>query len=181
MVEVSQLSEEIRRRCEKVAIILSDVDGVLTDGYLILDNHGHEAQRFHIRDGLGIRLWQQAGFPFGILSHRSSQSLRIRAAELGIQFIRQSVESKLTAAREILAQCRLGLDELCYIGDDLLDLPLLRRVGLAVAVADAVPEVRAVAHIVTEAPGGAGAVREIIEVILKTKDRWEPLVASLDR
>lgn len=181
MVKVSQLSDEVRRRCEKVAIILSDVDGVLTDGFLIVDNQGHEAQRFHIRDGLGIRLWQQAGFPFGILSHRSSQSLRIRAAELGIQLVRQSVENKLIAAEEILMQWRLSLDQLCYIGDDLLDLPLLRRAGLAVAVADAVPEVQAVAHIVTDSPGGYGAVREVVELVLKAKDRWEALVASLDR
>ncbi len=181
MIDLGNLSEEVRRRCEKVEIILSDVDGVLTDGRMLLDGRGNEAQFFHIRDGLGIQLWQRAGFHFGILSHRSSQAVRLRAAEVGVAIVRQSVESKLAAAEEILEQLRLPMDHLCYVGDDLLDLPLLRRAGLGVAVADAAPEVRAVAPLITTLPGGHGAVREVVELLLKAKDRWEALVASIAR
>lgn len=181
MIELADLAEDVRRRCERIELILSDVDGVLTDGHLLIDGRGGEWQRFHVRDGLGIQLWQRAGFHFGVLSHRSSQAVRIRAAEVGIQLVRQSVESKLVAAQEIAAQLRLTMEQLCYLGDDLLDLPLLRQAGLAVAVADAAAEVKAVAHIVTTCRGGYGAVREVIELLLKSKDRWEPLVASLGR
>jgi 3-deoxy-D-manno-octulosonate 8-phosphate phosphatase (KDO 8-P phosphatase) len=177
----AELSPELQKRCEKIELILSDVDGVLTDGHLVVDSRGVESQRFHIRDGLGIRLWQRAGFQFGVLSHRGSQGLRIRAAELGIQIVRQSVENKLAAAKETIADLGLTLEQVCYIGDDLFDLGLLRRAGLAVAVADAVPEVRSVAHYVTRAPGGHGAVREVVELILRAKDRWEAIVESFLR
>jgi 3-deoxy-D-manno-octulosonate 8-phosphate phosphatase (KDO 8-P phosphatase) len=176
-----ELTPELQRRCERIELILSDVDGVLTDGHLVVDSRGVESQRFHIRDGLGIRLWHRAGFRFGVLSHRGSQGLRIRAAELGIQIVRQSVENKLAAAKETIAEHGLSLEQVCYIGDDLLDLGLLRRAGLAVAVADAVPEVRAVAHYVTRTPGGQGAVREVVELLLRAKDRWEALVESFLR
>jgi YrbI family 3-deoxy-D-manno-octulosonate 8-phosphate phosphatase len=176
---LQSISPEVLARGQRVKLLLSDVDGVLTDGHLVVDSRGVESQRFHIRDGLGIRLWLRAGFRFGVLSHRSSQSLRLRSAELGIEIVRQSVENKLMAAREIASEFGLSLEQVAYIGDDLLDLGLLRQVGLAVAVADAVAEVRAAAHYVTKAPGGAGAVREVIELLLRAQDRWQSLVESL--
>ncbi len=163
-------------RCRKIELILSDVDGVLTDGSLVFDNQGIETKTFHIRDGLGIRLWQRAGFRFGILTARTSQIVRMRAAELDIEIVRQGFENKLPAAQQIIEQCGLQLEQACYIGDDLTDLPVMRRVGLGVAVADAASEVRANAHWVTSTHGGRGAVRETVEMVLKAKNRWDDLI-----
>lgn len=165
-------------RCKKIELILSDVDGVLTDGGVLFDNQGIEIKKFHIRDGLGIRLWQKAGFKFGILTSRNSHIVKVRAAELGIEIVRQGFEQKLPAALEVFNDLGLSPDQVCYIGDDLTDVPVLRRVGLSVAVADAVEEVRSVADHVTDLPGGRGAVREIVEMLLKAKERWEDLIRS---
>lgn len=157
-------------------MVLSDVDGVLTSGGIIFDNQGIESKEFHIRDGLGIRLWQRAGFRFGILTARTSHIVRLRAVELGIDIVRQGFEDKLPVAQQIIAQQGLQMDQVCYIGDDLSDLPVIRRVGLGVAVADGAPEVCAAAHWVTATPGGRGAVRELIETLLKAKNRWDDLI-----
>jgi 3-deoxy-D-manno-octulosonate 8-phosphate phosphatase (KDO 8-P phosphatase) len=156
-----------------IRLILSDVDGVLTDGSIIWNNQGIEYKVFHVRDGLGIKLWQKAGFTFGILTARNSQIVKLRAAELGIEIVRQGFSEKLPIAREILKQLGLGPEEACYIGDDLQDLAVMHEVGLPVAVADAAGEVRQAAKWTTTAPGGRGAVRELIERLLKAKGRWE--------
>jgi YrbI family 3-deoxy-D-manno-octulosonate 8-phosphate phosphatase len=157
-------------------LILSDVDGVLTDGGIAFDNQGVESKQFHIRDGMGIKLWQRAGYRFGLVTGRSSQIVRIRAAELGIDLVRQAAEDKFPATQQIAEELGLRLDQICYIGDDLPDLPAIRAVGFGVAVADAAAEVRAAAHWTTTQPGGRGAVREVIELILKSQGRWEDLV-----
>jgi 3-deoxy-D-manno-octulosonate 8-phosphate phosphatase (KDO 8-P phosphatase) len=162
--------------CRRVELILSDVDGVLTDGGIWYDNQGVELKAFHIRDGLGIKLWQRAGFRFGVLTARASHIVKLRAGELGIDIVRQGFEDKLPAAHEIIRECRLTPEQACYIGDDLTDLPVIRAVGLGVAVADASPEVRSAAAYVTQLPGGRGAVRELIETILKAKSRWEDAI-----
>jgi YrbI family 3-deoxy-D-manno-octulosonate 8-phosphate phosphatase len=167
---------DLDQRCQKIELVLSDVDGVLTDGRVVLDNEGIETKCFHIRDGMGIALWQKAGYRFGVVSLRSSQVVKIRAAELGIEIVRQGADDKLAAAGEILRQVGLGLKQLCYVGDDLPDLPLVRAAGLGVAVADAAAELRDAADYVSTAPGGAGAVRETIEWILKTQRRWDDLI-----
>jgi YrbI family 3-deoxy-D-manno-octulosonate 8-phosphate phosphatase len=164
--------------CQRIELILSDVDGVLTDGKIILDNQGIEAKLFHIRDGLGIRLWQRAGCRFGIVSQRSSNSLKIRAAELGVELVRQGIPDKLTACKQILAELGLKPPQVCYLGDDLPDLPVVRAVGLGVAVADACAELRQAAHYVTTAAGGAGAVRETVELILKAQRRWDDVIET---
>ncbi|MGN6545200.1 MAG: KdsC family phosphatase [Aureliella sp.] len=156
-----------------IRFILSDVDGVLTDGSIMLDNHGIETKVFFVRDGLAIKLWQKAGFSFGILSARNSQAVKLRAAELSIDIVRQGFSEKLPAAREIFQASRLDPSEVCYIGDDLQDLTVMYEVGLPVAVADAAAEVRQAAAWVTTAPGGRGAVRELVERLLKAKGRWE--------
>jgi 3-deoxy-D-manno-octulosonate 8-phosphate phosphatase (KDO 8-P phosphatase) len=162
--------------CRRVELILSDVDGVLTDGGIWYDNQGVELKAFHIRDGLGIKLWQRAGFRFGILTARTSHIVKLRASELNINLVRQGFEDKLPAARELLLECRLTPEQVCYIGDDLTDLPVVRHVGLGVAVADASPEVRSAAAYTTKLPGGRGAVRELIEMILKAKSRWDDAI-----
>jgi 3-deoxy-D-manno-octulosonate 8-phosphate phosphatase (KDO 8-P phosphatase) len=166
------------QRCRQIRLILSDVDGVLTDGGIVLDNQGVEIKRFHVRDGMGIRLWQKAGCRFGLITHRSSNIVKMRVAELGIEIIRQGIDNKLTAMREVLGELRVAPTQVCYIGDDLPDLSAVRAAGFGVAVADACEELRQTAHYVTTLPGGAGAVRETIELILKAQGRWEDLIQS---
>ena len=159
-------------------MILSDVDGVLTDGGITFDNQGIETKRFHVRDGLGIRLWQKAGGQFGLLTARSSHIVKIRAAELGIDIIRQGFSDKLPVARQLMDESKLTAEQVCYVGDDLTDLQLMSQVGLGVAVSDAAEEVRATAHLVTKLGGGQGAVRELIETILKSQGRWKEIIRS---
>jgi YrbI family 3-deoxy-D-manno-octulosonate 8-phosphate phosphatase len=168
------MTEEYRP--EKVELILSDVDGVLTDGSIVYDNQGIETKSFSIRDGLGIKLWQRAGFRFGILTARSSHIVKLRAGELGVDLLRQGFENKLPTARQIIEEMKLDASQVCYIGDDLPDIPVMRHVGWGVAVADAAAEVRSTAGYVTEKAGGQGAVRETVEVILKAKGLWEDLI-----
>lgn len=160
----------------RIELILSDVDGVLTDGGIVFDNQGIETKKFHIRDGLGIKLWQRAGYQFGILTARSSQIVKLRAAELGVSIVRQGFEDKLPAAQDIMRQLNLQPDQVCYIGDDLTDIPVLRHVGLGVAVSDAADEARSAANHVTRKPGGSGAVRELIEELLRARKRWDDLI-----
>ena len=164
--------------CRSIELILSDVDGVLTDGGVVYDNQGIEIKKFHIRDGLGIKLWQRAGYKFGVLTARTSHIVKVRAAELGIDIVRQGFEKKLPVAQEILRQLGLKAEQLCYIGDDLTDLPVIRHAGLGVAVADAADDVRAAASLVTRLPGGQGAVREVIETILKARSRWDDVLQN---
>jgi len=164
------------QRAQAIELILSDVDGVLTPGELIFDNQGIETKHFHIRDGLGIKLWQRAGYRFGLVTGRSSHIVKLRAAELGIEIVRQTAEDKLPATQEIIGSLGLSLSQVCYIGDDLPDLPAVRAVGLGVAVADACSEMRETAHFVTSLGGGRGAVRETIETILKAQRRWDDLI-----
>ena len=167
---------KLDQRCQPIELILADVDGVLTGGQIVFDNEGIETKQFHIRDGLGIRLWQRAGYRFGLITGRSSHIVKIRAAELGVELVRQTAEDKLPVAQQILSHLKLEPHQVCYIGDDLPDLPVVRHVGLGVAVADACGELREAAHYVTQLPGGTGAVREIIEMILKAQRRWDDLI-----
>jgi len=166
----------LEQRCQSIELILADVDGVLTGGGIVFDNQGIETKQFHIRDGLGIRLWHRAGYKFGLVTGRTSNIVRMRAAELGIDIVRQTAEDKLPAVEEILAELKLGLHQVCYIGDDLPDIPAVRAAGLGVGVADACTELRDTAHHVTTARGGEGAVRELVETILKAQRRWTDLI-----
>ncbi len=166
------------QRCQPIELILSDVDGVLTDGRLVIDNRGIETKQFHFRDGMGVRLWQKAGYRFGLITLRSSQVVKMRAAELGIEIVRQGADDKLAALREILDELKIDSERTCYLGDDLPDLPVVRTVGLGVAVADACEEVRQAARYVTARAGGCGAVRETIEMILKAQRRWEDVIRT---
>jgi 3-deoxy-D-manno-octulosonate 8-phosphate phosphatase (KDO 8-P phosphatase) len=164
------------QRCRTIQLILSDVDGVMTDGGITFNNQGIESKRFHVHDGMGIRLWRKAGCRFGIITHRSSHIVKMRSAELGIDILRQGIDDKLTAMRGILDELRLTPTQVCYLGDDLPDLPVVQAVGLGVSVADGCEELRQAAHYVTAARGGFGAVRETVERILKAQARWEDLI-----
>jgi YrbI family 3-deoxy-D-manno-octulosonate 8-phosphate phosphatase len=167
---------KLEQRCEAIELILCDVDGVMTDGGLTFDNQGVEYKTFHVRDGSGVKLWQRAGWRFGLVTGRSSHIVQVRSAELGIDLVRQGVGEKLPAVRQILTDLNLSPGQVCYVGDDLPDLPVLSTVGLAVAVADACEEIRAAAHFTTTLPGGHGAVRELIELILKHQRRWDDVI-----
>ena len=161
-----------KERAKEIRLLLLDVDGVLTDGRIVYDGRGRELKSFDIKDGQGIRLLQQAELKVGILSGRRSSAVRLRARELGIEILHQKAQDKAKTLEEILQKNKIRTEQICFMGDDLLDLPVLLRVGFAVAVADAVEEVKANAHYVTHHPGGRGAVREICELILKAQGKW---------
>jgi len=163
-------------RARKTRLLMMDVDGVLTDGRIIQDGHGHELKVFDVKDGHGIVMAHRAKLRTALISGRESETIRRRAEELGIELVFQKIWNKLEVYEKILVDTELTHDEVAYIGDDLIDIPLLRRVGLAVAVADAVDEVKAAAHVVTQRPGGQGAVREVIELILKAQGHWDSLI-----
>ena len=137
------------------------------------DNPGAEIKRFHVRDGLGIKLWMRSGFGFGILTSRSSEMVRRRSEELGITQVQQGVKEKLAASRKLFDSLGYSPEQVCYIGDDLPDLPVMRSVGLAVSPADAATDVRDSSHWILRSRGGDGAVRELIERLLRAKHRWE--------
>lgn len=169
---------DIPDRLARVRLLVLDCDGVLTDGGVTLSSAGVESKTFNIRDGLGIRAWQRAGGRTGIVTGRSSPIVGLRAAELGIEFVRQGIDDKLAAVGEILGACGLSWEEAAYVGDDLPDLPVVERCGLGVAVADACPELIAAADLVTGRAGGHGAVRELVERLLAARGGWEAVVAG---
>jgi 3-deoxy-D-manno-octulosonate 8-phosphate phosphatase (KDO 8-P phosphatase) len=170
------MNEEIQKRAAKIKLLLMDCDGVLTDGRITLLPNGDEQKTFHVRDGHGIVLLHRAGLRSGIISGRNSSLVERRAKELGIEFIRQGAWNKLDDFEEILEQAGVTPEETAFIGDDVTDIPLMVRVGLAVAVADAVSETIKVAHLVTVTKGGHGAIREITDFIIKNQQKWDVLM-----
>ncbi len=156
-----------------IQLICLDVDGVLTDGGIYLDNQGNECKRFHVRDGLGLRIWKKLGGEVGIITGRSGLAVRHRADELGIEHVFQGSTDKVADFGNLLNDLRLTASQAAVIGDDLPDLPMLRLCGYPIAVADAVREVREDAEYVTTRPGGLGAVREAVEHLLKAQERWD--------
>ena len=168
----------IEERASRVRLILFDVDGVLTDGTLLLHADGTESKVFDIKDGTGIVWAQRLGLTVGLLSARSSAATAHRAAQLGITLVHQGVASKLETYEQIVRAMKLDDGEIAYMGDDILDLPVLARVGLAAAPADAVDDVRARVHWIANAKGGAGAARELIELILRAQGLWESVLAT---
>jgi 3-deoxy-D-manno-octulosonate 8-phosphate phosphatase (KDO 8-P phosphatase) len=163
-------------RARRTRMLMMDVDSVLTDGRIIQDSHGHELKVFDVKDGHGIIMAHRGKLRTALISGRESETITRRALELGIELVFQKIWNKLEVYEKILADTKLTHDEVAYIGDDVVDIPLLRRVGLAVAVADAVDEVKAAAHLITQRPGGQGAVREVIELILRAQGHWDTLL-----
>jgi 3-deoxy-D-manno-octulosonate 8-phosphate phosphatase (KDO 8-P phosphatase) len=164
--------DEVDRRAQRIKLLLMDCDGVLTDGRIELLENGDEQKTFHVRDGQGISLVHRAGLQTGIISGRTSSVVERRAKDLEITYVRQDARDKIKALEEIMAAAGVTLDECAYIGDDLGDIPVMLRVELAVAVADAAAETKQAAHYVTELPGGHGAVREVCDLILKAQGHW---------
>jgi 3-deoxy-D-manno-octulosonate 8-phosphate phosphatase (KDO 8-P phosphatase) len=156
--------------------MLLDVDGVLTDGGIIIDGRGGETKRFDVRDGQGIALLIRAGITVGFISGRSSNIVRHRAKELGVRIVYQGVRDKADAYNEIKEKTGFRDEQIAYLGDDIVDLPIMRRVGLAMAVRDSWPGVKPGVDYITQAKGGRGAVREVSELLLKAQNIWQQLL-----
>jgi 3-deoxy-D-manno-octulosonate 8-phosphate phosphatase (KDO 8-P phosphatase) len=169
-------TSNIDARAKRIKLLLMDCDGVLTDGRLWLTADGDEQKTFHARDGQGISLMHHAGLTTGIISGRTSSAVERRAQELKMSYVRQHAKDKVKALDQILAEAGVSAKECAYIGDDVADIPVMRRVGLAVAVNDAVEETKSATHYVTQLNGGHGAVREVCDLILKAQGRWDKLM-----
>lgn len=177
MKSVSELSADLQQRLQAVRIFLCDVDGILTDTSVWMGAED-EIKRFNIQDGLGLRLLQREGIQVGWVSNRPSFATTQRAHDLKVDFLVQAHDgNKVAAIERILSQTRQPWESLCYIGDDIVDLGPLKRAGLAVTVPHALAEAHALAHYTTIREGGQGAVREVIDLILKAQGKWEKLVA----
>jgi 3-deoxy-D-manno-octulosonate 8-phosphate phosphatase (KDO 8-P phosphatase) len=171
------LTPDVASRAARVRLLLFDVDGVLTDGTILLDAEGRESKRFSIHDGTALVWARQAGLLTGVLSARTAAATAERARQLGISIVRQQATDKAAAFAEILAEQRLDAGAVAYMGDDLMDLPVLRLAGLAAAPADAADAVRERVHWVSRRPGGGGAVRELIEGVLRAQGLWAGIAA----
>ena len=163
-------------RARRVKMILMDADGVLTDGKIIFSSGGTEAKMFDSKDGVGIKLAQRAGLKTGVISGRESEALQRRCEELGMEEIHQRVFEKIDAYDEIRARHGVTDEECCFIGDDLVDAPVLKRVGLPVTVADGHPALEPLVAYITRRPGGSSAVREVIDLIIKAQGKWDEVV-----
>jgi 3-deoxy-D-manno-octulosonate 8-phosphate phosphatase (KDO 8-P phosphatase) len=173
----AKISAAVRQRAARIKLFLCDVDGVLTDGSIFIGGE-REFKRFNIRDGLGLVLARRAGLKVGWVSARPSLATKLRADELKIDFLVQHNDrtGKAAAIEALLAQGKLSWNDVCFVGDDIVDLGPLRRAGFSVAVGDGVAEAKAAAHFVTRAAGGRGAVREVVEMILRAQGKWKPFV-----
>ena len=165
-----KMQTEIIERAKKIKLLLMDCDGVLTDGRLYFSEAGEEIKVFHVRDGQGLVMWHRAGFRSGIISGRKSIIVFKRAEDLGIDYVKIGSKDKLKDFAEIIEDAGVEIEEVAYVGDDIPDIELMKIVGLAMTVADAVPEVLPFAKYQTGAKGGLGAVREITDLLLKSKE-----------
>ena len=176
MITSKKVKNDFRRKARGVAVLLLDVDGVLTDGRIILDERGKEKKIFHVHDGQGIRWLLKAGVEVGIISGRSSGSVQARARELGITLLFQGIQDKWAVVQALLKNKGWDLKQVAYVGDDLVDLPLLQRVGLPIGVPNGHPLTHRSADYVTRKSGGWGAVREVAEELLKSQGKWGEVV-----
>lgn len=171
--------DALAQKINKIEMVIFDADGVLTNGNINVDHQGKEFKMFHVQDGLGIVLWRRQGFSTAIISARECRAVGARAEDLKIDHVFLNAYPKLEVYQNLLKKTQLADENVCFVGDDLTDLQVLHRAGLAVAVANAVPEVKAVADYVTVKNGGAGAVRELIELLLKTKGLWAGIIKEM--
>lgn len=174
------IEESVLSKVKKIRLLLLDVDGVLTDGRIIYDSRGRDSKFFDVHDGLGVYLLYKAGIKTILVTAKASRAILPRARDMRIEEVYADVSPKSLVLEKILKKYRLKADELCFVGDDLVDLSLLKRVGFPVAVFNACPEVKRAAHYITIRQGGRGAVREVAELILKGQGRWQELVGAYD-
>jgi 3-deoxy-D-manno-octulosonate 8-phosphate phosphatase (KDO 8-P phosphatase) len=171
-----EISAELLNKASKIKLLLLDADGVLTDGKIYYGNYGDEIKAFDVKDGLGLTLWRMAGKISCILTAKKSSLLKRRAKEMGVWRVYQNAFRKLDVYQKIKKQLRLQDEEICFMGDDLIDIAVLKKSGLSVTLADASEEVKRVSHYVANNSGGKGAVREVVELILKAQGLWEKLI-----
>jgi len=165
----------LKERASKIKLLITDVDGVLTDGRIIYDNYGDEIKFFDVHDGFGLALLGWSGIKTAIVTAKKSKVVKRRAKEASVTHLYSNVIDKGKIYNQLVKKYKLGHENVCCIGDDILDAPMLKKAGLAVAVSNAVDEIKQMAHYVTKRPGGRGAVREVIELILKSQGTWEDL------
>ena len=169
----SELPPNLTARAQQIKAIVLDVDGVLTDGRIVYDELGDELKCFDVQDGTGLVLWRRVGGLSAIITARKSRMVKRRAKEMQVNFLAQKALHKLSAYEKFLRRTRLTQEQVCVVADDLMELPLMRRAGLAVAVSNAVQEIKSASHYVTLHAGGRGAVREVVDLLIKSKGLWE--------
>lgn len=169
------MKETLRRRAKRIKMLILDVDGVMTDGRIIYDSKGNELKCFNVQDGMGLALLNQTRIKVALITAKASKVVLRRARDIGAVEVKQNAIDKLRAFKRILKRHNLKDIDICFIGDDLVDIPVMKRAGLAVAVVNASAEAKGAAHYITEKEGGKGAVREIIEIILRAQNKWRKL------
>lgn len=174
------MEEDILTKAKKIKLLLLDVDGVLTDGRIIYDSHGRDSKFFDVHDGLGVYLLKKAGIPTILITAKGSRTIKPRAKDMQAAEVIADVSPKSAALEKILKKYRISADEVCFVGDDLVDLCLMKKVGFSIAVFNACFEIKQAASYVTARNGGRGAVREVAELILKAQGRWAALVGLYD-
>lgn len=174
------IDESIAHKVKKIKLLLLDVDGVLTDGRIIYDSRGHDMKLFDVHDGLGVCLLKKAGIKTILITAKGSRAIKPRAKDMRVEEIFADISPKTLALDRILHKYKVSADEICFIGDDLVDLCVMKRVGFPVAVFNAAPEIKQVAAYITLRHGGRGAVREVSELILKSQGKWQEVVATHD-
>lgn len=174
------MERDLLEKAKKIKLLLLDVDGVLTDGKIIYDSKGRDMKFFDVHDGLGVYLLQKAGIPTILITAKGSKAIRPRARDMRVAEVFENISPKTAILDKILKRYKVALDEICFAGDDLVDLCLMKRVGFPIAVFNAAPEIKQVASYITLREGGRGAVREISELILKSQGKWQEQVRSYD-
>jgi len=174
------IKQELSEKAKKVKLLMLDVDGVLTDGRIIYDSHGRDIKFFDVHDGLGVYLLKKTGIPTILITAKGSRAIKPRARDMRVDGVFENISPKTTVLDKILKKYKLNLDEVCFVGDDLVDLCLMKKVGFPIAVFNAAPEIKEVASYVTLRHGGRGAVREVAELILKAQNRWQEMIGAYD-
>jgi len=172
------MTDEIRQRAQKIKLLILDIDGVMSDGRIVYGDCGDELKFFDVQDGFGVILVKNAGIKVVIVTAKKSKIVKMRANELKVDALYQDSLDKLKALNKILKRFKLAPEEICFIGDDLVDAPILKRVGLAVSVPNGVEEVKSIAHMITSKTGGRGAVREVCDLILKSQNKWDSVTSK---
>ena len=177
-MSLPEVPPEVAARAWRITALILDVDGVLSDGRIIYDEFGDELKFFDVQDGAGLVYWRRMGLASAVITARKARLIKRRARELQVDFLAQGAVNKLAAYEKFRKKFRLLPEQICAVGDDLMDLPILQRVGLAVAVSNGVDEVKARCHYVTTRPGGRGAVREVVTLILKARGLWDQVLKT---
>lgn len=172
----NEITEDLKAKFRKIKLLLLDVDGVLTDGRIIYDSRGRDSKFFDVHDGLGVYVLHKAGIKTVLITAKSSKTIKPRARDMRVAEIFADIFPKTAVLERILKKYKVSLDEICFIGDDLVDLSLMRKVGLPVAVANASSEIKEAATYITNRLGGRGAVREVAEIILKSQNKWKDIL-----